>query len=74
MNQHFSVETTSVIKENLTSLKTKNNEYLQLMHEQMQFISNIISDKYVENFMHDNNIIYPFSFIKLWFCFLLQIF
>lgn len=45
MNQHFSVETTSDIKEKLTSLKTMNSEYLKLIHEQTQTISNIISDK-----------------------------
>lgn len=45
INQHFSVETTNNIKEKLINLKTKNNEYLAQMHNQMQTISNIISEK-----------------------------
>lgn len=45
INQHFSVETTSDIKEKLINLKTTNNEYLKKMHNQMQTISNIISEK-----------------------------
>lgn len=45
INQHFSVETTSDIKEKLIHLKTTNNEYLKQMHNQMQTVSNIISEK-----------------------------
>lgn len=45
INQHFSIETTSDIKEKLAILKTQNNEYLKLIQDQMQTISNIISEK-----------------------------
>lgn len=45
INQHFSVETTNNIKEKLINLKAKHNEYLKQMHNQMQTISNIISEK-----------------------------
>lgn len=45
LNQNFSIETTSDIKDKLTDLKNKNNEYSELVHEQIQAISNVISDK-----------------------------
>lgn len=48
INQQFTTETTSDVKDKLASLKIKNNEYLKLVHEQMQTISSIILDKLVK--------------------------
>lgn len=47
ISQQFTTETTSDVKNKLANLKSKNNEYLKLVHEQMQTISNIILDKLV---------------------------
>lgn len=59
LNQNVSSESTNDIKNKLADLKIRNNEYLKLVHEQTQTISNIISDKYVKQL---NNYLWTFNF------------